>query len=611
MTRVLPFFYFILLTFIASCSHDPLSSYQQWHPLTLSFEGPDTEEQAEVNPFTDYRLEVEFRLGAKSYLIRGFYAADGNSAETSAEKGNVWQVKFSPDESGTWTYSASLRKGSMIAISDDPEAGEALELVHATGSFVVRPMAEATGESRDFRLHGRIEKTGRYFRHMGSGRYVMKGGADSPENFLAYADFDGTQRGEGYQAREGENAAEGLHTYRPHVGDWKVGDPTWQDGKGKGMIGALNYLASTGMNSVYFLTMNIKGDGEDVWPYTNYSERMRFDCSKLAQWDMVFSHMESLGLMMHVVTQETENERLLDDGDTGPERQLYYRELIARFGHHLGLVWNLGEENGPANFSPDGQTAEQQKAMATYLKTHDPYNHPIVIHTHSTPPSKDEILTDLLGHPELDGLSLQINHREDVYPEIRKWRSLSAQANHEWLMGMDEIGQWHTGVMPDAINPNHDTIRQQVLWGSLMAGAAGVEWYFGARYEGNDLACEDWRSRENMWDQTRFAIDLFDEIPYWEMEAMDELMEPKGPWLFGHPRKGIYLIYFVEWGNYTIQLPTALGRYEELWYNPRTGKKYPGQEANLNDRNGTISVSAPPEDPQKDWALLIQYKEKE
>ena len=66
------------------------------------------------------------------------------------------------------------------------------------------------------------------------------------------------------------------------------------------MIGALNYLASKGMNSVYFLTMNIEGDGKDVYPYTSYEERFRFDCSKLAQWEIVFDHMDKLGLMQHL-----------------------------------------------------------------------------------------------------------------------------------------------------------------------------------------------------------------------------------------------------------------------------------------------------------------------
>ena len=44
--------------------------------------------------------------------------------------------------------------------------------------------------------------------------------------------------------------------------DWQSGDPNWKDGKGKGIIGALNYLASKGMNSVYFLTYSVDGGPE-------------------------------------------------------------------------------------------------------------------------------------------------------------------------------------------------------------------------------------------------------------------------------------------------------------------------------------------------------------
>jgi hypothetical protein len=43
------------------------------------------------------------------------------------------------------------------------------------------------------------------------------------------------------------------------------------------------------------------------------------------------------------------------------------------------------------------------------------------------------------------------------------------------------------------------------LWGALMAGATGVEWYFGYRYPHNDLNLEDFRSRENWWKQSTIA----------------------------------------------------------------------------------------------------------
>ena len=165
------------------------------------------------------------------------------------------------------------------------------------------------------------------------------------------------------------------------------------------------FYAGKGMNSVYFLTMNIEGDGKDVWPYVRHDERSRFDVSKLDQWEKVFDHMDNLGLMLHLVLQETENELLLDNGDTGPERKLYYRELIARFGHHLAITWNMGEENGPANFSPRGQNTRQQKDMVQYLKDHNPYPSFVVIHTHSDPKNRHAMYDKLLGFAPLNGPS--------------------------------------------------------------------------------------------------------------------------------------------------------------------------------------------------------------
>src|SRR5690606_3607719 len=119
----------------------------------------------------------------------------------------------------------------------------------------------------------------------------------------AYADFDNTPKGKQL-----------LHRYASHAKDWRSGDPTWKGGKGRAIIGAVNYLAAKKMNSLYFLTMNVAGDGDDVFPWTAKSERYRYDVSKLAQWEVVFEHMEELGIHLHMVTQEQENDQLLDKG---------------------------------------------------------------------------------------------------------------------------------------------------------------------------------------------------------------------------------------------------------------------------------------------------------
>ena len=61
---------------------------KKWHDVTLTFTGPETGENARPNPFRDYRLTVTFVKGQKRYVIPGYYATDGNAAETGAKAGN-------------------------------------------------------------------------------------------------------------------------------------------------------------------------------------------------------------------------------------------------------------------------------------------------------------------------------------------------------------------------------------------------------------------------------------------------------------------------------------------------------------------------------------------
>ena len=56
---------FIFLAFtICSCNNQADvkidRDLKKWHRITLNFEGPETEELGEINPFLDYRLDVTF-----------------------------------------------------------------------------------------------------------------------------------------------------------------------------------------------------------------------------------------------------------------------------------------------------------------------------------------------------------------------------------------------------------------------------------------------------------------------------------------------------------------------------------------------------------------------
>ena len=567
---------------------------KKWHKVTLTFEGPETDELHTYNPFLNYRLDVTFLTANKSYTVPGYFAADGNAGETSATGGNKWKVHFAPDETGTWSYEVSFKKGGNVAVTDDPSVGQSAGYMDGQkGSFTI---AESDKQGRDFRGKGRlkfVDKT--YLQFAETGEYFLKAGVDAPENLLAYADFDGDFKTDGHKDQF-------VKKWEAHVSDWKAGDPLWQNNKGKGLIGGLNYLAAKGLNAFSFLTLNIAGDDRNVFPYVYYYNYERMDVSKLDQWEVVFEHADKLGLFLHVKLSEVENQGLLDNGDLGPQRKLYYRELIARFGHHLALNWNIGEENGKwlANDITPWQTTTQRLACAQYFHDNDPYRHHIVIHN-------GQAFYDLLGpESKYTGLSIQTNRPDfaNVHGAVLRWRNLAKSAKKVWASAVDEPGDAQYSLVPDKINSNHNEARQNALWGALMAGAWGIEWYFGYKNEHSDLTCEDWRSRDKMWDQCRYALSFFKDnsIPYWEMEPMDNLTENDD---FILAKETSQLVIYQKMGK---KKPTVLsdlsGLYSIRWYNPRMGE-FVGSEEKIEVK-GKLTIRRPPVEEEQDWVLWIQ-----
>lgn len=584
---------------------DVKGELKKWHTINFVFDGPQcSETNFKPNPFLDFRFEVTFTKGTRTFKVPGFFAADGEAAETSALSGNKWQVNFVPDEAGTWTYNVSFRTGKDIAISTVANEGTSLPPHAATGSFIV---AAANPKAPGFISKGRlVSDGGQFLKFSETNKYFIKNGADSPENFLAFVEFDQTYRyGNKAINREGEaNPKESCHKFEPHVKDWKEGDPLWQGTKGKGIIGAINYLADQGVNSQYMLLLNIQGDGKDVWPYSDHNERYRFDCSKLDQWEIVFNHLERKGIMLHFVLQETENECMLDGGHTEVQRKLYLREMIARFGHHLGVCWNIGEENGPADWTPVGQTDQMRKDMANYMKSINPYPNYIAIHTHADNHGQDKVLKPLIGFESIDGVSMQIGNIENVNSRVSHFSKLSADSKKPWIIMLDEIGPAHKGVMPDEFDAQHDTVRTYALWGSLMAGAGGAEWYFGYRYPHNDLMCEDFRSRELWWKQTKIATDFFtNNLPFEKMKPANELINKQGNFCLAN-EGAVYIVYLSKADNVEIKLPA--GNYSLKWFNPRVGGKLIDGTLKILTGGKNASIGLPPVNDGKDWVAMIK-----
>ncbi|WP_205757900.1 DUF5060 domain-containing protein [Lutibacter sp. HS1-25] len=579
--------------------------FKKWHKVTLTFDGPETAEDDEYNPFFNYRFNVTFthNESGKKYVVPGYFAADGNAGETSAIKGNKWRVHFAPDEIGEWNYKVDFRKGRWVAVSDRNKPGDTGGFMDgATGSFTVEK-SDKTG--RDFRGKGRLQYVGeRYLKFAETGEYFLKVGSDAPENFLSYADFDGTFHNDGHK----DNM---VKTWTAHLQDWKDGDPTWQNGKGKAMIGALNYLASKGLNAFSFLTNNIKGDDQNVFPYVDYDNWDRFDVSKLDQWEIVFEHADKLGMFLHFKTLEMENQGLLDNGGVGANSKLYYRELIARFGHHLALNWNTGEENGDwvKNHPTPPQFTQERLSMAAYFNEHDPYKHHVVIHNGNP-------FTDLLGpNSKYTGPSIQTHHADFrlIHKEVLHWIEASKKAGKQWAVAVDEPGDAQHALMPDADDPDHDLARRNGLWSTFMAGGWGTEWYFGYKHDHSDLTCEDYRSRDLFWNQGVIALNFFKEnkIPFWEMENKNELVgnsaNENTVYCFAK-ENDTYLVYLNSVETASLDLREANGDFQVYWFNPKKGGALLQTKIKKVKGGSSVELGQSPNKKQQDWLIIISKK---
>lgn len=599
-TTTFIFLAMLLLVFQTTKAQTIKGELKKWHKITLEFEGPETSENAEDNPFLNYKLDVTFthNNSGKNYTIPGYFAADGNAANTSATKGNVWRVHFAADAVGEWHYKVRFVKDKWAAVRVSNKLKSAGFMDDKEGSFVVEN-TDKTG--RDMRAKGRLQYVGeRYLKFAETGEYFLKCGADAPENFLAYEEFDGTFHNDGFKD-------DLVKSWEAHEKDWKQGNPTWQNGKGKDIIGAVNYLASKGMNVFSFITMNIEGDDKNVFPYTDYNTKDRFDVSKLDQWEIIFEHAGALGMFLHFKTLEAENQGLLDNGGVGLYTKLYYRELIARFGHHLALNWNLCEETGdwqnpPRTFPVDVQG---RLTLANYVSEIDPYKHHIVIHNGNW-------FTGVYGkNSKFTGASLQTNKADfsNVHNSVLRILKEAEAEGKTWAVACDEPGDAQHSLLPDDEDPEHNDARKNGLWGAMMAGAWGTEWYFGYKHAHSDLTCEDYRSRDLFWDQGKICLDFFNDnkIPVAKMLSNDTLISTKGDYVLANEGE-TYVVFLKNGGETMLDFKDNPGTYSVLWYNPRTGGKLQKGSIKTIKNSGKQSLGLPPKDKTKDWVVYIQKK---
>ena len=170
-----------------------------------------------------------------------------------------------------------------------------------------------------------------------------------------------------------------------------------------------------------------------------------------------------------------------------------------------------------------------------------------------------------------------------------------------------DAGTGHTASKPYTM---HD-VRKLTLWGNLMAGGAGVEYYFGYALPENDLVCEDFRSRDQSWDYCRIALDFFraEKIPFAEMQNTNALIgnakDDNSKFCLAKAGE-VYLVYLPSGGTTNINLGDAKGTFAVKWFNPRSGGELVNGSVLSVAAGKTAALGNPPSDEAEDWLIVVR-----
>ena len=491
-----------------------VGTYQKWSKVEIEFTGPNSLGMDSTNNPFKIQMDVTFVGPSGSYVVPAFY--DGNGS--GGMNGNVWKVRFSPDAAGSWTF---------VSNSTDPL------LTGHTGTFdVIDPTGCGTyvpGGLADFGCVGRLESSGGHYLKFAEGPYWLKGGADDPEDFL------------------GPGVTVGFASKNA----------------------AIDYLASKGVNSLYFMTNNVGGDGQNVWPWAGSNQAAakanheQFDVAKLSQWEQLFEYMQSKGVVLHLVLED-------DSGWTGFNRQMYYREMIARFGHFNALVWNLAEEYN------ENYSASAAKNFAQLIRDLDAYDHPIAVHNQGSLSN----WSPFLGDDRFDITSFQTVDSPQNAAAVT-WFQKVENSGRTIAISFDETGK---------LDVAERTKARHIAW-SVYMGGANYEIHTSPLISYSDFA-------GHLEDLTR-ARGFIEALPFWEMRPANNLLTSGTGYVFAKSGE-VYAVYLPSGGSLGLDLTSNTNNYDIQWFNPKDGSVTFGGTL---QGGVVVSLNAP---SSNDWALSLR-----
>lgn len=534
-----------------------------------TFEAVITNDREYDNKFNDVRLHCTYTAASgREVAFDGFFDGDGQGGG-NATTGNVWKLRFLPDETGEWRYRWSW--------SDGTPGGE--------GRFI------CTREN--------------------SGKGILRPYRKNP-HWLAYNGTEPVWIKSYYETGHGSIA-------QPF--DWitaNVYKPLLDRGYNHLQV---NWLLSLCCFGQYYKD-GPRPATEDLALYTEgrASSTMRLDVWRLIETHLGWLNDRNVGVHMFLGFEGRKNDGPSWERLSEAEKDFYVRYVVARVAPYANLAgWNFVWED-------PGHRESHELGLARLLEKYDVFNH---LRTYQDENPRD----NEYHRPEYTFAAVENHFiAAPDKPADRNYRK-TAWTHHEACLVAYVPGKpvfmsegnalwrryWHerTGATQDDL--------RQAAWACATAGASFC-WNGHAReYELYVRGPEGmpFHGDDNPYTASARYIDIVadvmaSEIEFYRMEPADYLLTGHDPfrvWCLAEPGRQD-LVFAANGEPFTLHvMPGEYG--DNVWIDTKTGEKRTAQSVSATDneldtaapderRNGTKGVPFTPPNRETDWVLILR-----
>ena len=321
--------------------------------------------------------------------------------------------------------------------------------------------------------------------------------------------------------------------------------------------------------------------------------------------DRRFKHLVDSGIVPAIVGAWGRGDCNSMDKFGAANIKRHWRYLVARYGAYP-VIWILAGEIPEETKAGKGPWAE----VATYLRSIDPYHHPLTGHTgHGRKLAKDDV-------PVIDFDMVGGNHDEHVAVAPQSVAIVSSACATQPPMPVLVGETCYEGHMQQGFGD----VQRRMFWQSVLSGAAGHTsgsagiWHAGV--EGDHGNWGAWARQPYDWTtwkegmnypgatQLGLARKLLEQYPWQKFEPHPEWAPgcfaagiPGGTRIIYRPRKGIY-----DWSGFTVNNLVPGVPYVTFFFDPATGRRFDnGIVTPTSTSWNTPNVPSP-----QDWVLVMQ-----